>query len=48
MKQTASEILALDRVLARYGSKTVEIRKVCSARLEPDRHDLVTGLIQAG
>ena len=27
MKQTASEILALDRVLARYGSETVEIRK---------------------
>jgi Protein of unknown function (DUF4239) len=27
VKQTASEILALDRVLARYGSETAEIRK---------------------
>ena len=35
VKQTAIEILTLDRVLARYGSETGEIRRACSTRLGP-------------
>ena len=33
VKQTATQLLTLDRVLARYGSETGEIRKACSTRL---------------
>ena len=47
VKQTATQLLALDRVLARYGSETGEIRK----SLQRDgwgsnRHGLGPGLIQ--
>src|SRR5207253_1675985 len=36
VKQTATQVLALDRVLARYGSETGKIRRVCSAPWGPE------------
>ena len=47
VKQTAINILALDRVLARYGPETGEIRKDLQQLLaSPNRHGLAAGLLR--
>ena len=47
VKQTATQLLALDRVLARYGSRPARFARACSAWLGLNRRDLGAGFIQA-